>query len=54
MVMALLIALAQSYGISGYLCLDDVIIATRGNERSYLVFYCYFLICEKVAIRIDV
>jgi hypothetical protein len=25
-------------------------ISREGNERSYLVFYCYFLICEKVAI----
>ncbi len=28
-VMALLVALAQSYGLAGYLCLDDVVVAKR-------------------------
>jgi len=33
MVMALLITLAQSYGIKGYLCLDDVVIEKRFSKR---------------------
>jgi predicted PurR-regulated permease PerM len=50
-VMALLITLAQSYGVKGYLCLDDVVIATRGHT-----WYanCYSLICEKFALEVDV
>lgn len=33
MVMALLITLAQSYGVKGYLCLDDVVIEKRFSKK---------------------
>jgi len=33
MLMALLITLAQSYGITGYLCLDDVVIEKRFSKK---------------------
>lgn len=32
-VMALLVALAQSYGLAGYLCLDDVVVAKRFSKK---------------------
>ena len=32
-VMALLVTLAQSYGLAGYLCLDDVVVAKRFSKK---------------------